>query len=170
MEIRKAIFNGITRWWWILLEVLVSTLIALFGPFLLSPFMRTGIDMDNLMLRVGSDALTLMGFTITSLAIIARHVDRRIFDEVREQTPFRDLWGTFGLTACMLGSLTLLIRLSYVFVTPEWLLQVLGFLLVFNILLVTDCIVLLVAVVSLINRDIIKEKRQAEPVEPEFSD
>lgn len=170
MEIRKAIISGITRWWWILLEVLVSTLIAWFGPFLLAPFVRTGIDMDNLMLRVGSDTLTLMGFTITSLAIIARHVDRQIFDEVREQAPFRDLWGTFGLTACLLGALALLIRLSYVFITPEWLVQVVGFLLVFNILLVTDCIVLLVLLVSLINRDRIKEKRQAESVEPDFSE
>ena len=168
MGVLKSMTDSLGRLWWLLIEITISIIIAWQGPIMLSPFVRIDIDLESLLLRIGSDVLTLMGFTITSLAVIARNIDRPIFDEIREQASFRDLWYTFGLTASMLGILAILIRLSYVFITPSWLIQVLSFLLVMNIFLVLDCIVFLVTIVSLVNKDRIDEVSTREPVDPKF--
>ena len=65
MQIKKNISSGIRRFWWLLLEIFIAILFAWYGPQALNQFLKTSADMDELMLRVGSDALTLMGFTIT---------------------------------------------------------------------------------------------------------
>ena len=161
--------NILGRIWWILIEVLISGVVAWYGPYLLSPFIKSYVNIDDLMLRLGSDALTLMGFTITALAIIARNIDKPIFDEVREKKSFADLWYVFGLTACTLGALAILISVSYIFVAPSWLIYVQNFLLVLNIFLVMNCIAFLVTVVSLVNRNRIEEVENQEPTNPDLS-
>ncbi len=170
MSILKSMADFLKRFWWLLIEIMISIIIAWYGPSMLTPFIRIDVNLEVLMLRISSDALTLMGFTITSLAVIARNIDRPIFDEIREETSFKDLWYTFGLTASMLGILAILIHISYVFVTPSWLFQMLGFLLVINIFLVLDCIVFLVTIVSFVNQDRIDEVSKREPAKPEFPD
>jgi hypothetical protein len=170
LGIIHSITGSVKKRWWILVEMLVSAILSFVLPIYLSPMIRQGIDLEGLMLRIGSDALTLMGFTITSLAVIAKQIDRPILDSVRHQSTFKDLWRIFGLTAIALGTQALLLRLFYVFVLPDWVLVISNFLIVFNIFLVLDCIALLLLVVTILNEGKIAERELKDPVDPIFPD
>lgn len=158
------------RRWWLIAEFGISLYLVYILPLLLEPLLRLDIDIEEFTLRIGSDALTLMGFTIASLAIIAKQIDRPVLDNIRTYDSFSDLWVVFGITATMLGGLALLLKSSYIFILPSWLNTVTYFLLISSIFMIADCIILLLYVVSIINEGRMQEIEDKKPAEPVFDD
>lgn len=162
--------SALKKRWWLSLELVVSAILVILMPLIVSPFLRPGIDYNALTLRIGSDALTLMGFIIASLAIVAKQIDKPAFDTIRTEQTFIDLWMTFGLTAIVLGAEAVMLRFAYVFIVADWFFIIANFLIIFSILLIADCVVLLLIVVSIVNEGRIKEFGERDPVEPTFPD
>lgn len=170
MPSMRSFVGSLRQKWWLLLELVISLVLVYALPSLLAPLVRIDIDMEEFALRIGSDALTLMGFTIASLAIIAKQIDRPVLDSIRTYNSFKDLWQVFGLTAAVLGGLALLLKSFYLFVLPSWLCTLAYFLTILGIFLVADCIFLLLFVVSIINEGRIQELEQRGQAEPVFRD
>lgn len=158
-----SVSSFVRRFSWLIIIVIVSGLAAIVGPTYLSAHIRTDLNMSQFYARLGSDALTLAGFVLTSLAIIAKQIDRSIFDRVRLEEGFRDIWRSFALTAIVFTVLAIMVRATELFYVLDVFTNIIVFLFIFGVLLLMTCIYLLFMVVSLINEDVIKRlKKEVE--------
>lgn len=149
----SAVSSFVRRFWWLTIILIISVFAAIVGPLCFSIYIRTELDMGQFYARLGSDALTLAGFVLTSLAVIAKQIDRSIFDRVRLDKGFQDIWRTFALTAIVFTVLAIMVRASELFYVLDVFTSIIVGLFVFGILLLMTCIYLLFQVVSLINKD-----------------
>lgn len=173
---RWTAMNNSTKWkrgYWLIFEVIMAFFISQVVIIWISAYIRPNMDWDQFYARLGSDALTLTGFVLTSLAVIAKQIDHPAFDEIRIDEGFKDLWRTFTLTACIFLSTALLIRLMELLYFPELsfqsaiLVAAIRFLVVLGIMLLFTCILLLASVISIINENrTIELQNEAETPKP----
>jgi hypothetical protein len=141
----------------------VSVAAAFLGPVYLSIYIRVDFDMSQFFARLGSDSLTLAGFVLASLAIIAKQIDRPIFNGIRLDESFYDIWRTFALTATVFFLLAIVVKATEMFYVLDPFTPFITFLFIFGIQLLMMCIYLLFRVVSLINADAIQRlKKETE--------
>lgn len=163
----KDKIKSIPMKYWLIIEFGTSVFIVFLIAPALADYVQPDLELAAILMSIGSDAITLMGFIIEALAIVSVLISRTILDKIRDTEEFGYLWKTFALTALILGIQAIWARMGIIFIFPEFVYQCLMIVVFFNVFLILDCIILLVLLVNVTS--VGQNKKRGVPKKPRFA-